>query len=128
MKHFIVYSEAGEILRAGRCPDSAFDLQAQAGEFLLEGKADVAQDAVDVQELTVIVGGRVNPISDALPSETYVAIRKRLYPSVEQQMDMLWHSMNRDEIPKAEPFFTVLKAVKDAVPKIGTEIFDVEGG
>lgn len=127
MKNFIIYSASGKILRAGRCPENAFGLQAQAGEFVLEGEADLAEDAVDPQTSTLIPGGKVQPLPPVNPPETYVDVRKRLYPSVEQQLDMLWHSMNRNEIPKSEPFFTVLQTVKTAVPKTGTGIFDVEG-
>lgn len=124
MKNFIIYSATGEILRAGQCPEDILHLQAREGEFLLEGVADVENDAIDPETEAVIPGGRVKP---PVPPETYVMVRRRLYPSVEQQLDMLWHSMDRGDIPKAEPFFTVLKAVKDAVPKAGDEIFDVEG-
>jgi len=122
--NFIIYNSSGEILRVGSCPSEDFSLQAQPGEFILEGQADPAQDAVDVQNAAVVKGGRVKP---AQPPESYVTVRRRLYPSVEQQLDMLWHAMDRGEIPKAEPFYTVLQTVKDAVPKTGDEIFDVEG-
>ena len=30
---------------------------------------------------------------------------------------MLWHAMDRQEIARAEPFYSRLKAVKDAYPK-----------
>jgi hypothetical protein len=40
MKKFIIYNLLGEILRVGSCPEIALAIQAQEGEFLLEGEAD----------------------------------------------------------------------------------------
>jgi hypothetical protein len=48
MKNYIVYNDAGKILRTGSCPDSDFDLQAGESEFVLEGQAnDSTQEIVD---------------------------------------------------------------------------------
>ena len=49
--------------------------------------------------------------------EDYRKLRKDAYPSLGDQLDALWHSMNIGEIPKAEPFFTQIKDVKDKYPK-----------
>lgn len=37
MINFIVYSELGQILRFGSCPDELFSMQARDGESILEG-------------------------------------------------------------------------------------------
>jgi len=42
--------------------------------------------------------------------------RARNYPSVESQLDMLWHAMDRGDIPKAPEFFASIKSVKEAWP------------
>lgn len=47
----------------------------------------------------------------------YVAKRAAAYPSVEEQMDMLWHAMNKGEAEKIEPFFSKIKEVKDTYRK-----------
>ena len=48
MKNYIVYNDAGKILRTGSCPESDFDLQARESEFVLEGQAnDSTQEIVD---------------------------------------------------------------------------------
>lgn len=47
----------------------------------------------------------------------YAKRRAEDYPDVATQMDMLWHSMNSGEIPKAEPFFSSIEAVKNKYPK-----------
>lgn len=47
----------------------------------------------------------------------YATGRKNSYPSIEEQLDMLWHSMNTGEMPKSEPFYSKLKEIKDLHPK-----------
>jgi len=123
MKHFVIYNAAGEILRTGTCPEEAFSFQAQAGEFAVEAQADVEKDAVDPQAQQVIPGGRVIPPK---PAPTYDQARRSMYPKVEEQLDMLWHAMDGFHTPRIEPFYSVIKAVKDANPKpeVGT-VFNV---
>jgi hypothetical protein len=48
---------------------------------------------------------------------TYKQKRAAHYPTVEDQLDMLWHAMDTGKLEKAEPFYSTLKAVKDTVPK-----------
>lgn len=43
--------------------------------------------------------------------------RSNEYPSLEDQLDALWHSMNIGLIPKAENFYEMIKEVKDKYPK-----------
>lgn len=47
----------------------------------------------------------------------YVANRKIEYPTLGNQMDMLWHAMDDGIIPKIEPLYSEIKAVKDKYPK-----------
>jgi hypothetical protein len=44
---------------------------------------------------------------------------KRLgeYPLIRDQLDMLWHSMDRGEIPKSPEFYGAIKSVKEKHPK-----------
>lgn len=56
-----------------------------------------------------LVEDRVEPL--------YVEQRKYSYPAIGDQMDMFWHAMNDGVIPKIEPFFSDIKAVKDRYPK-----------
>ena len=39
------------------------------------------------------------------------------YPSVTEQLDMLWHAMNEGQTPKAEPFYSALQKIKQQYPK-----------
>ena len=48
---------------------------------------------------------------------SYVLLRHENYPPIEEQMDMLWHAMNNGDLPKAEPFYTSIKEVKEKFKK-----------
>jgi len=46
--------------------------------------------------------------------------RRRAYPTIEDQLDMLWHAMDADPSKRLEPFYTAIKEVKDQFPtKLG---------
>ena len=112
--NFIIYNALGQILRTGSCPDEAFELQAGDDEFIMEGTADPMEDAVNTRALAVIPGGRVKPTA---PPDPYTRVRARMYPPVEEQLDMLWHAMDQNVLPRVEPFYSLNQAVKQAVPK-----------
>ena len=48
---------------------------------------------------------------------TYASQRMGAYPALSDQFDMLWHAMDADPSKRVEPFYTAIKAVKDAFPK-----------
>lgn len=47
----------------------------------------------------------------------YKPLRAAAYPSVEDQLDRLWHAMNDGTLPKVDGFYDVIKEVKDKFPK-----------
>lgn len=47
----------------------------------------------------------------------YKAQRTKEYPSVADQLDMLWHAMDTGEMAMSKEFYTSCKAVKDKYPK-----------
>jgi len=49
--------------------------------------------------------------------EDYRKLRKEAYPTIEEQLDALWHGMNEKTTKKIEPFYTMIKAVKDKFPR-----------
>jgi hypothetical protein len=49
--------------------------------------------------------------------ESIKQLRSTEYPSVEDQLDMLWHSMNAGFINNQNPFYEAIKAVKSKYPK-----------
>lgn len=58
-----------------------------------------------------------NELVRADPTPQYAHDRKASYPSVGEQMDSLWHGMDQGLLPKIEPFYSQIKAVKEAHPK-----------
>jgi hypothetical protein len=50
-------------------------------------------------------------------ADAYKYLREKEYPSINEQLDTLWHSMDSGEIPKSQTFYTTIKAVKDKYPK-----------
>ena len=47
----------------------------------------------------------------------YAERRRGLYPPLEEQLDALWHGMNEDPKLRVEPFYSMIKEVKDKEPK-----------
>ena len=47
----------------------------------------------------------------------YQRIRATQYPSIADQLDMLWHAMDTGALPRVDSFYSAIKAVKDANPK-----------
>ena len=63
-----------------------------------------------------------NPITyDAVAVQTYMDANAykslRQYPSLGDQLDMLWHAIDNGTLNKTSDFYTAIKAVKDAHPK-----------
>ena len=54
-----------------------------------------------------------------IPTPAYVSKRKSAYPSIGDQLDMLWHSIDRDGELKSKyyDFYEAIKAVKVKFPK-----------
>jgi len=50
-------------------------------------------------------------------NKEYQRIRAPQYPSITDQLDMLWHAMDTGALPKVDSFYDAIKAVKDANPK-----------
>lgn len=52
-----------------------------------------------------------------LIGKDYRLERRKSYPSVAEQLDMLWHAMDEGNVPVAEPWYSTIKAVKEKHPK-----------
>jgi hypothetical protein len=113
MKHFTVYNETGEILRSGICQADMVEAQAAPGEHVIEAESDVEQDVIDPVLKKVVKGGKPPPPIDM----DYRKARLEQYPPVNEQLDMLWHAMDTGVLPKIEPMYSRIKAVKAAYPK-----------
>lgn len=114
MKHFVVFNAAGEILRVGICQDETLELQASGqDEFVIEAVADPERDSVNFSTNEVVPGGRPPAPIDM----DYRKARLEQYPPLNEQLDMLWHAMDAGVLPRVEPMYSRIKAVKLAYPK-----------
>ena len=52
-----------------------------------------------------------------LLTTAYVDNRKKEYPGIEEQLDLLWHAIDDGTLDKTSDFYTSLKATKDKYPK-----------
>jgi len=50
-------------------------------------------------------------------STEYQRKRQELYPTIGDQLDMLWHAIDNGTLNKTSDFYTAIKAVKDEIPK-----------
>ena len=59
--------------------------------------------------------------ANIVPTPAYVSQRKSAYPSIGDQLDMLWHSIDQNPKLKSEyfEFYEAIKAVKVKHPKNG---------
>ena len=47
----------------------------------------------------------------------YAKARRAAYPDIEEQLDVLWHGMNNSPELRIEPWFSIIKGIKDRNPK-----------
>jgi len=52
-----------------------------------------------------------------IASEAYKNLRAVEYPSLANQLDMLWHAIDTGSLSKDSEFYKTLKMVKDKYPK-----------
>nr|BAR18328.1 hypothetical protein [uncultured Mediterranean phage uvMED] len=59
--------------------------------------------------------------ANIIPTPAYVSQRKSAYPSIGDQLDMLWHSIDQNPSLKSEyfEFYEAIKAIKVKHPKNG---------
>jgi hypothetical protein len=46
-----------------------------------------------------------------------IHLYERIYPEIGNQLDALWHAMDRGDLPKVPEFYDPIKEVKDRHPK-----------
>lgn len=57
----------------------------------------------------------------------YAKARRAAYPDIGDQLDALWHAMDSGQAPKSEPFYGMIKSVKESIPKPGEKDYDSLG-
>ena len=107
--------KTGEILSTGKAehiPNGGV-CSAFPDELVIEGVADITTDTICKKTHVVLPNTRIIPKVFVEYSEA----RAKNYPSITEQLDMLWHGMNSGQIPKVDEFFNSIKVVKDTFPK-----------
>ena len=72
------------------------------------------QQSKPTKQEVIVEADRLQAEYDA---REYQRVRATQYPSIADQLDMLWHAMDTGALPKVDSFYDAIKAVKDANPK-----------
>lgn len=139
MINFVVYNETtGEIVRAGQTNSHSMALLQGGSEYgvLVTGnsaarpgkhyvKSGAVIDMGDAPDEFHVFNYGLGAWEDTRDTLTMAADRlaaiqakrKAEYPGIADQLDMLWHAMDDGTIPRIEPMYSQIKAVKDGNPK-----------
>ena len=80
-----------------------------AGIEWLDEQQDRPSEAEIIAEMA-----RLSALSEA---QQYQQSRASAYPSINDQLDMLWHALDQGKLDKTSDFYTTLAAVKAQYPK-----------
>lgn len=111
--HYLIYDRAtGGIMQSVFCQTTLLDAYTQNGDY---GSLEVDQQYTP--DKYKVSGGKVIEL-DVQPSVSVGEQRMYAYPSVGEQLDAIWHAMDQGLLPKIEPMYSQVKAVKDSIPKV----------
>ena len=104
------------LIKLGFTPEVDFSLQDDgAGAYIKEWKSGSPQPTesdIEIADATA---------QTEYDAQAYARTRAGAYPSIGDQLDMLWHAVDTGDWTAAKvkttEFYTELKAVKDANPK-----------
>lgn len=107
-KNFVIYDASGKIIRTGNIPEEDWDIQILApGESIIEAEACCAGDTVCTINNCVLPGTAIIPVPEPVVPTTPAPL------STADQLDLLWQAMDAGTFPKAEPFYSAIKAQKE---------------
>lgn len=93
MKSFIVHNQEGGILRIGTCQDIDLLLQAQKGEFVIEGTADCIKQKIVDEKLVDKTQEEIEAASPKYPKipegEEFIQITKGQWQDVLDRLNIL---------------------------------------
>lgn len=120
MSHFYVH-DGQYLLRSGYAPDGQEALQCAPDEKLVLGTVTTGPLPFPGARFDVHRREWVDCRTDAerrrdLMDQT-LSSRRAEYPSIGDQLDMLWHAMKDGAMPKVEPFYSQIAEVKNKYPK-----------
>jgi len=91
-----------------------------AREFDIEAQLSIINDKI------IWIKPEIAPINDEelfkraekiAEKQAYKNSRREKYPKLEEQLDMLWHSIDNGSLDKESDFYKSIKAVKEEFPK-----------
>lgn len=125
MRYTIYAADTGQIKRLVECPEDMAGMQVGEGEVLLEGSPSFTGPGYIQSGQFVSAGTQPSPhhyfdfnVRQWIEVErSYIDKRIPEYPPIGDQLDALWHAMDQNTLPRIEPFYSQIKAVKDRYPK-----------
>lgn len=98
MIHYLLTTQSGEIFQRGKCESEALIPRIPGLSYHIISESDPRRP------------------NNLLPS-TYDNLRRIEYPSIGEQLDGIWHAMDQGLLPKIEPMYSQILAVKQKHPK-----------
>lgn len=71
MKSFVIYDNAGRVVRSGTCPETLYEIQAGLGESIIEGACDPARHYVAGGVITPYTPDELNAQANMKPGMTW---------------------------------------------------------
>lgn len=84
---------------------------------IIDDKGVFDNDGNPVEIDENLVSQEVDRLAKIVESKQYELKRRREYPDVKDQLDMIWHGMHTGKFPKLDSFYEAIKSVKDKYPK-----------
>lgn len=91
---------------------ASFADSVQSVKDTFDAQADNSEES---QKVTYMLGRIVE--YNQMVFDNWDHWRQQEYPSIGDQLDMLWHGMDDGTIPKVTSFYDAIKEVKDKYPK-----------
>ena len=86
-------------------------------EWSLSGDELTWLDSIQTQPSQEEIETEIARLQQDFEDKEYQRKRVGEYPSIGNQLDMLWHAIDNGTLNKTSDFYTAIKAVKDAYPK-----------
>ena len=95
-------------------------------KFVIYGNDDIEECKIEWHHGTTPISkadieAKMNEMANEPEQSKYVEQRRNAYPEIGDQLDMLWHSIDKDPQLKSKyfDFYEAIKAVKVKYPKNG---------
>lgn len=84
-----------------------------SGQFIVDWVDDEGTEPPSYEEIRLELARQI----ETFEFYKYERERAEAYPTLGDQLDMLWHAMESGEIPKATKWFEKIQEVKKSIPK-----------